>query len=94
MLALTDQAASAIRTLTTQPDMPDQTGLRIAPAVDEGGTPTFALSLTTSPEPKDQVVESEGARVFLDPDVAPVLDDKTLDAQVDEQGRVEFQLFE
>ena len=36
------------------------------------------------------MVESAGARVFLEPNAAVVLDDKVLDAQLDEGGAVTF----
>jgi iron-sulfur cluster assembly protein len=36
------------------------------------------------------VAEQSGARVFMDAPVAAVLDDKVLDARVDEDGAVQF----
>ena len=48
------------------------------------------MDLTPSPEPDDQVVESAGARVFLEESAALALDDKVLDAQLDEGGAVRF----
>jgi hypothetical protein len=38
----------------------------------------------------DQVVESDGARVFLAEGAAEALADKSLDAEVDNQGGVAF----
>ena len=43
-------------------------------------------------QPGDQVVEQAGATVYLDESAATMLDDKVLDAAVDEGGRVEFAL--
>jgi hypothetical protein len=40
------------------------------------------------------VVDSSGARLFLDNDAALLLDDKALDASVDDQGTVQFALAE
>jgi len=40
------------------------------------------------------VVESAGARVFVDPEAAAALDDKALDAQVNEQGDLAFRISE
>lgn len=93
MLTLTDNAVSVIRTLTSQPEVPDSAGLRIAAdaVADSGG---LTLSLVTAPEEGDKVVADSGARVFLEPSAANVLDDKALDADVDDQGQVSFQLFE
>jgi iron-sulfur cluster assembly protein len=91
MLTLTDSAVSAIRTLTSQPEVPGDTGLRIM-AQDEGTT--FQLALAEAPAAGDQVVEEGGARVFVEPTAAAVLDDKALDAQVNEQGDLMFRISE
>ncbi|WP_295779918.1 Fe-S cluster assembly protein HesB [uncultured Microbacterium sp.] len=89
MLTLTEEATTAVKTITAQiPDAP-QGGVRIQGA----GSPEsqFALSVVEAPEPSDTVVENAGARVFLDDDAAAVLDDRVLDAQIDpEQGSVQF----
>ena len=94
MLTLTENAAAAIRTLTLQTDDPDDSGVRIAPTMGEGGTQALGLMVTADPQPDDQVLEAEGARVFVDSDVAPSLDDKALDAQINVQGQVEFRIAE
>jgi iron-sulfur cluster assembly protein len=90
MLTLTDSAATAIRTLISQPDLPEETGLRIMKEGD--GTPSFQLALTEGPAAGDQVVESAGARVFVEAEAAAALDDKSLDAQVNEQGDLAFRI--
>ncbi len=90
MLTLTDSAVTAIRNLTAQPELPEDTGLRIM-SQNEGG-PAFQVTLAESPAAGDQVIETSGARVFLEPDAAVALDDKSLDAQVDYQGTVAFTL--
>lgn len=92
MLTLTESAAAAIRTLTLQTDQPDETGVRIAPTLGEAGTRALGLSVTADPQPDDQILEAQGARVFVDSDVAPSLDDKSLDAQINAQGQVEFRI--
>lgn len=88
MLTLTDGAVSAIKSLTSQPELPTQTGLRLVAQGEE--EPSFQLSLAEGPVAGDQVVEEGGARVFLEPVAAAVLEDKALDAQVTEQGSVAF----
>lgn len=89
MLTLTENASSAVKNLTSQ--IPTETGgLRIAEAsAPETG---YALSLASEPEPQDQVVETEGARVFVDATAAVALDDRVLDARVGEDGSVGFAL--
>ena len=90
MLTLTDSAVTAIRNLTSQPELPEDTGLRIM-AQQEGG-PAVQVTRAESPVAGDPVIETSGARVFLEPDAAVALDDKSLDAQVDDQGTVAFTL--
>lgn len=91
MLTVTDNAVAAIRSLTAQPDVPETAGLRIATDQSAG-----ALQLSVAPEPQagDQVVDNSGARLFLDNEAALLLDDKALDATVDDQGSVQFALAE
>jgi iron-sulfur cluster assembly protein len=91
MLTMTDNAVAAIRSLTGQPEVPDGSGLRIASDPDAG---SLQLSLAPEPQEGDQVVDSSGARLFLDTEAALLLDDKALDASVDEQGTVQFALAE
>ena len=42
--------------------------------------------------PDDAVVEDGGARVFIQRDAASIVDDRELDAQLDEEGRASFML--
>jgi len=91
MLTLTDSAVSAIRTLTSQPEQPGDTGLRIM-AQGDGGASSFQLALVDGPAAGDQVVEEGGARVFVEATAAEVLEDKALDAQVNEQGDLAFRI--
>jgi iron-sulfur cluster assembly protein len=78
MLAITEQAAAAIGTLTTNAQLPDSGGLRIsAPSPEQG----LQLALVGNPEQEDVVLAGEGVSVFLEPAAAEVLDDKVLDVQ-------------
>jgi len=47
------------------------------------------LSVVVLPGEDDEVIDEQGARVFLEPEAASMLDDKILDASV-EQNQVEF----
>ncbi|HEY3007270.1 MAG TPA: adhesin [Micromonosporaceae bacterium] len=91
MITLTDNAVAVIHNLTEQPEVPDGAGLRIATDTSAG-----QLTLTVAPEPMtgDQVLDSGGARLFLDEAAAELLDDKSLDATIDDGGRVQFMLAE
>ncbi len=88
MLTLTDNAVTAIRALTSQPEQSPETGLRIMGRGE--GVPPFELALAETPVEGDQVIEANGARVFLADDTAQALTDKALDAQVDDEGGVAF----
>jgi iron-sulfur cluster assembly protein len=90
VLTLTDHAVAAIRNLTSQLGLPAETGLRIAP--EDGRAGGLALSLSDGPQAGDQVIEEADVHVFVQPDAAAALDDKALDAQVNEDGEVSFQL--
>jgi iron-sulfur cluster assembly protein len=89
LLTLTDRAAETIRTLTSQPGIPPDTGLRMSLQDNEAGT--LALSLE-SPQPDDAIIEDSGARVFVQRDAAAIVEDRELDAQLDEEGRASFML--
>lgn len=89
-LTLTENAATEIRNLVAQPEVPDDGGVRIA----SSGDGALMLSLTAAPEGGDAVIEDAGARIFLEPQAGQLLDDKTLDAGVDPQGQVQFTLAE
>jgi hypothetical protein len=52
---------------------------------------TLALSLE-GPQPDDAVVEDAGARVFIERDAAVIVEDRELDAELDDQGRASFTL--
>ncbi len=89
MLTLTENASTIVRDITTQPGLPESAGLRIT---SDGDQSSFAISAAEQPEPADQVVEQAGATLYLDEDAAVMLDDKILDAAVDDTGKVEFAL--
>jgi iron-sulfur cluster assembly protein len=89
VLALTDSAVDAVKRIVESSDEASETaGLRLV-AEQTGMAANFHLSVTQLPAEDDEVVEEEGARVFLEPEAASLLDDKVLDANV-EQNRVAF----
>lgn len=89
MLTLTENASTIVRDITHQPGYSDGAGLRITSDADPS---SFAIAPAEGAAPDDQVVEQSGATVFLDERSAELLDDKILDAAVDDEGRVEFAL--
>ena len=91
MLTLTTQAAAEIRNLIEQPEVPEGGGLRIANDATAG---SLTLSLAALPAEDDEVLDTSGARLFLDPQAAVLLDDKTLDVVPDPEGSVQFTIAE
>ncbi|MGA8256197.1 MAG: Fe-S cluster assembly protein HesB [Nocardioides sp.] len=89
MLTLTENASTIVRDITTQPGLPESAGLRIT---TDGDQSAFAIAAAEQPEPDDKVVEQAGATLYLDEQASMLLDDKILDAAVDDEGRVEFAL--
>ena len=89
MLTLTDRAAETIRVLTSQPGIPDDTGLRMSLQGSDGGSLTLSLE---GPQPGDTVIEDAGAKVFVQEDVAGMVGDGELDAELDDQGQASFTL--
>ena len=93
MLAITPTAAEAIRGIVSAPEIPDGAGIRIA--TRPGAAPPGALEVTVAevPADTDQVVDEDGARVFIEEQAIALLDDKLLDAQIEGQ-RVGFYIGE
>jgi Fe-S cluster assembly iron-binding protein IscA len=91
MLTLTPVASEAIRQLSSQTDDPDASGIRISPGPETPQGTALELALVQEPEPEDEKLDDDGAIVYLEPHVAGFLDDKVLDAQLDE-GRMTFVL--
>jgi iron-sulfur cluster assembly protein len=83
MLAITENAADAIRGIVAAPEVPQGAGLRIASQPDASRPGTLEVSVAAVPAENDQVLDQEGARVFVEETAAELLDDKLLDAQVD-----------
>jgi iron-sulfur cluster assembly protein len=88
MLTLTENASIIVKNIAEQTPGVAEGGLRISSP--EGAGNNFAVAVAPAAEPNDQVVESSGARVFLEEGVAVALADKVLDAQVDGEGAVRF----
>jgi iron-sulfur cluster assembly protein len=91
MLMLTETATQVIGALVERrPELPESAGLRISASSEDTAESGLTVSTSENPQPGDQVVEEQEARVFLDTDAAEMLDDKVLDAEVDDTGQVRF----
>ncbi|MEU1684035.1 HesB/IscA family protein [Micromonospora sp. NPDC005707] len=87
MLTMTDNAVLVIRDLANQQDVAEEGGLRIAADTDAG---SLSIELVEQPAQGDQVIDDQGARIFLDADAAELLDGTSVDATVDDEGVVQF----
>ena len=78
MLTLTENAQTLVREITSRPEVPSDGGLRIAPSPTAG---ELEMTVAASPEPGDQVVGPDDARIFVEPSAAEALDGSTIDAE-------------
>lgn len=88
MLTLTDNASTIVKEISNQ--IPEAAGLRITS--ESADQPSFEVEPAPAAEPGDAVVEQDGATLYLDEASSSQLDDKVLDAQVDQNGGVQFAL--
>ena len=93
MLAISDSAAQVIKHVVSSAQIPDEGGIRISAEPMDDESVSLDVSLVMSPEPGDAIVEQAGANVFVEQDVAPLLDDKVLDASI-EADRAAFSIVE
>jgi hypothetical protein len=85
VLAITEDAAAAIKGIVSSPGVPEGAGLRITQELStepDGDTPRtdLRLSVVAGPQEGDEVLADE--RIFVDPEAAELLDDKLLDADI------------
>jgi iron-sulfur cluster assembly protein len=83
MFTITTNAAEAIRTLLESTDLPDEGGIRIAIAQQNGAQASLELAISPAPMEGDEVLEEQGVHVFLDQLAVVALEDKSLDAEIE-----------
>jgi iron-sulfur cluster assembly protein len=88
VLTLTENASTVVKTIVDQSIEGAEAGLRISQDAED--SPALHVIATAQPLPGDRVLEEDGARVFLEETAAETLEDKVLDAQVDDNGGVQF----
>jgi len=85
LLALTQSAVQAVKEIVSSAEeAPETGGLRVV-ADRAGARANLELSVVALPGEDDEVVEEQGARVFLDPGAASLLEDKVLDASIEQE---------
>ena len=90
MLTLTDSASTIVKSIIES--TPDNTDAALRISVSEPGATDLSLAVAASAEPNDTVIETAGAIVFVEENAAHVLDDKVLDAEIDDEGSVRFSI--
>jgi iron-sulfur cluster assembly protein len=93
LLTLTDSAVEAVKHIVSSSDEFSETGGLRMVAEQTGMQTSLQLSVVPLPAEDDEVIEEQGARVFLEPEAAALLDDKVLDASV-VQDQVAFTIAE
>jgi iron-sulfur cluster assembly protein len=93
MLIITPTAAEAIRAIVDSTDVPEEGGIRISVARQNGAQASLELAVSPAPMEGDAVLDAQGAHVFLDELAVLALDDKSLDAQI-EGGEISFGIVE
>jgi Fe-S cluster assembly iron-binding protein IscA len=94
MLTLTPIAEEAVRQIVAGAPVDEETGgLRIAPGEPTSEGVPLEITIVDVPEPDDQDAGAADAHVYVDVRAAQALDDKLLDAQV-EDGNIGFALLD
>ncbi|WP_413451958.1 hypothetical protein AA0Y32_13380 [Georgenia phoenicis] len=83
MLSLTDNAKAAITGITSQSGLPKSGGVRISLAPDAD---QVEMALSPQPERGDDVIDIDGARVFVEEAASPLLAEHLLDAETGPDG--------
>src|SRR5690606_41538222 len=83
MLRLTDNAKAAITGITSQSGLPETGGVRLSLTTDAD---EVEMSLSPEPQSGDEVIEEDGARVFLEEAASTLLAEHMLDAEAGPDG--------
>jgi iron-sulfur cluster assembly protein len=85
VLVISSEASEAIRGIVAAPTIPDGAMLRIDSQPGSG----LQIGVVGEPAPGDEVLQSAGVELAIEPATAVLLDDKRLDAAID-HGEVTF----
>lgn len=80
-IRVTEAALQAIREMIAEEELPEEGGLRLSARTGAGCSAPlqYGMVLETAPDADDQVLESRGVRIFMDPESAWVLDGLLVD---------------
>lgn len=90
MLTLTETATTVVKGIVERDPAIADGGLRIGtmPGTDR----ELRVNVVAEPQPGDALIENDGARVYISDAASAVLENKTLDAKVGDNGTVTFSL--
>jgi iron-sulfur cluster assembly protein len=94
MLAISETAADAMSRIVAVHASGEGAGIRITHEVTGEERYDLAMEVRPAPEAGDEVLAEDGARVFLPPETAALLDDKLLEARVQDGGLAGFAILE
>ncbi|CAN5845947.1 hypothetical protein BH23ACT12_BH23ACT12_16610 [soil metagenome] len=92
MLTLSADATQAIKEVLATTEAGENAGIRFSIVPVDEDKAKLALSVA-EPEPGDARLEQDGANVYLDQTVVPLLEDKILDVTV-EAGNAAFSILD
>ena len=84
MLTLTPNARHAVKDIAKRAHLPRRGGLRIAESRERAGA--FEVSLVAEPVEGDELIEADGARVYVEAQTSAILADQQLDAAASPEG--------
>lgn len=88
MLTISQQARDVVRRIPDQPGLTGSAGLRIAAtAADRSRMRVLAAA---NPRHGDRILDYDGASVFLDEHAFDLLEDRYVDVETGEDGRLHF----
>ena len=88
MFTMTQKARAVVQQVTGHPRLGEESGLRIASQDEQ--TDALGVGMAAGPRRGDEVVEHDGARVYLDEEAVPRVRGRLLDAVTEDSGRVQF----
>ena len=87
MLTLTPAASAAVAAVLDSPQVPDGAGLRLQQGMDAAGQPSIGIAIVTEAETADaHLPVDDGRELLVAPEVVDMLDDQTLDAQIQDEN--------
>ena len=87
MLTVTPAASAAVAAVLDSPQVPEGAGLRLQQGIDSTGQASIGIAIVEEPGPSDEHLPVDAGRELLvAPEVAAMLDNQTLDAEIQEEN--------